>query len=228
MKKFVTMITAVLAMSTMLTGCGSKTAEPVKEESSVAAPESTVKAQESSGTQVKSDISETLESEDEEDDNKPIYAHGKENIPALVATTLTALGTKDEATYNRCCTDEDGVHHTYKQLRSIIYNAIEQNGGDPTQDITCADFIVYKCSVKGYTPHYLAYLKGCEEIVRLEIRAYTDDVDKQEYYLTIDANGYTDKYEDVKEYTVSCHFIDTEYESVDLSQYKYKEVNGNE
>lgn len=227
MKKTVTTITAALVMSIMLTGCGSQTSEPVKEKSSAAVSESTVNVQESSGTQVESDVSKALESEDGGDD-KPLYAHGKENIPALVATTLTALGTKDETTYNRCCTDEDGVHHTYQQLRSIIYKAIEQNGGDPAKDLTCADFYVYKCSVKGYTPHYLAYLKGCEEIVRLEIRAYTDDVDKQEYYLTIDANGYTDKYEDVQGYTVSCPFTDSEYTLVDLSQYKYKEVNENE
>lgn len=227
MKKSVTALAAVLAATMALTGCGSKTAEPVKEESSVAASESKVDAQESSGTQVEFDISEVFQSENNDDDNKPIYAHGKENIPALIATALTALGTKDEATYKRCCIDDIDLYYTYEQLRGLIYDAVEQSGGDPTKDLTCADFIVYNHSVNGSWADYFVYLKNCEKEVSLEIKAYTDDVDKQEYYLTVSPASF-DPYEKVKEYAVSCPFPDTEYKLVDISQYKYKEVNGNE
>lgn len=216
MKKRNTTLAAILAATIALTGC-----QNGKENSS---------GTQSTSTKVVVDKSSAEENSKEERTN--IYAYGKENIPELVATVLTALGSKDEETYNLCM---GGEYHPeweqYKPYHEYIYTTIEKSGGDSTQDFTCADFIVYEHQEYGFmdTPWYEAYLKNYENDIVFEVQPVVNDIDKQEYYVSVKKKDSMENrathlerplYEAAQE-----KVADGTYTLIDLSKYAPKEGN---
>lgn len=213
MKKNTT-LAAILAAAIALTGCQSG-----KENSS--------KTNSTSRTPIVVEESSTTESSKAERTN--IYAYGKENIPELAAMVLTALGSRDEETYNLCLGGEwELEENRYKAYHEFIYTTIEKAGGDPTQDLTCADFTVYKDN-NSDLPDFTAFLKGYEDKIAFWVTPKINDIDKQEYYVRVIKIKYpvlaTGKtyYEDAQEKAA-----DGTYTLIDLSEYAPKEDADNE
>lgn len=215
MKKAITLFAAALAAASVLTGCG-KGSQPTSSQTptTVSAPESDIV---NIGDKPLDEISKLLD-----DDRSPIRAYGKENIPELVATVLTALGSRDDLTFDRCIIRDD-LGDTYKAIREHIYKGIEKSGGDPTQTFTCKDFIVFEYDFMD-SPNYEVYLKGFENNFALSLVSKTSDIDKQEYYLRVfcyDATVYSDEARDyVPRYeTAQAKVEKREYTLIDLSKY---------
>lgn len=220
MKKAITLFAAALAAASVLTGCG-KGSQPTPAQTpttvSAPAPESDIV---NIGDKPLDEISKLLD-----DDRSPIRAYSKENIPELVATVLTALGSRDDLTFDRCIIRDD-LGDTYKAIREHIYKGIEKSGGDPTQTFTCKDFIVFEHQEYDFmdSPSYEVYLKGYENNFMLNLVSKTSDIDKQEYYLRVfcdDATVYSDEAHDyVPRYEVAQAKVEKgEYTLIDLSKY---------
>lgn len=224
MKKKITILAAVIAVSTVFTGCEKQT-QPMSEVTTSAVVSETSSDNDNRSDKLSDEMSKILE-----EDHTPIYAYGKENIPELVAKALTALGSREESAFDRCRMGDDWGD-TYKQLREHIYNGIEKNGGDPTQTFTCKDFTVYAYRFNN-EPNYEVYLKGYENDVVIRIVAQINDIDNQEYYLWVRCTGNTEwsiaSQEDKPKYEVAQEKVaEGQYTLIDLSQYETKEDNSN-
>ena len=214
MKKKNTTLAAILAATIALTGCQSS-----KENSS--------KTNSTSRTPIVVEDPGADESSKEERTN--IYAYGKENIPELAATVLTALGSRDEETYNLCLGGEwELEENRYKAYHEFIYTTIEKAGGDPTQDLTCADFTVYKHN-NSDLPVFTAFLKGYEDKIVFNVYSRVNDIDKQEYYVRVirQQNPSPPRSKTVYEETQE-KAADGTYTLIDLSEYAPKEDADNE
>ncbi|MDE6728737.1 MAG: hypothetical protein K2J80_12495 [Oscillospiraceae bacterium] len=227
MKKAITFFAAALAAASVLTGCGKQPHQTPAAPSSISADTDDSWIVVDPG-EIDDEMSKLLA-----EDHSPIYAYGKENIPELVAKALTALGSRDESTFDRCREGSDWGD-TYKELREHIYKGIEKNGGDPTQTFTCKDLTVYEHQEYGFMelPWYEVYLKGYENDIILRIIPKTNDVDKQEYYLRVEREDTTAPsivtYEHKPTYEVAQEKVEQGiYTLIDLSQYENKEDNSN-
>lgn len=225
MKKTIVLLATVLAVSSVLTGCGKQSQQTpaATVSSSVSTNKSDTDNKESS------EMSQLLE-----EDHTPIYAYGKENIDGLVAKALTALGSNDDATFDRC-REGDDWGESYKELREYFYKGIEKSGGDPSQKFTCKDFTVYVHQEFSFmeTPWYEIYLKGYENDVVFNFISKVNDIDKQEYYICAKREEKirwsTATYEEKPTYEVAQEMVaEGKYTLIDLSQYENKEVSGNE
>lgn len=225
MKKAITLLAAVLAASTVLTGCGKQSQQPAV--SSVVPDDNEIIIE--SGNEIPDEFSKILA-----EDHTPIYAYGKENIPELVTKALTALGSRDESVFDRCREGNDWGE-PYKDIHEHIYKSIEKNGGDPMQTFTCKDLTVYEHQEYGFMelPWYEVYLKGYENDIVLQIIPRVHDIDKQEYYLRVEREETTKPsivtYEHKPAYEVAQEQVaQGTYTLIDLSQYEKKEANSNE
>lgn len=209
MKKKNTTLAAILAATIALTGCQSGKGNSSKTNST-------------SRTPIVVEEPSTAESSKVERTN--IYAYGKENIPELAATVLTALGSRDEETYNLCLGGEwEPEWDRYKAYHEFIYTTIEKAGGDPTQDLTCADFTVFNHQYDGL-PHYEAYLKGFESSIVFSVIPKINDIDKQEYYVRVIRREYPSLANGKTYYEVAQEKVaDGTYTLIDLSEYAPKE-----
>lgn len=226
-KKIAAVISAA-AVALALTGCGKQPQQTPAAPSSISADTDDGWIVVDPG-EIDDEMSKLLA-----EDHSPIYAYGKENIPELVAKALTALGCRDESTFERCREGSDWGD-TYKELREHIYKGIEKNGGDPTQTFTCKDLTVYEHQEYEFMelPWYEVYLKGYENDIILRIIPKINDVDKQEYYLRVEREETTAPsivtYEHKPTYEVAQEKVaEGTYTLIDLSQYEKQEANSDE
>lgn len=213
MKKRNTTLAAILAATIALTGCQSSKGN----------------SSDTRSTTGKIVVEEPSADESSKEERTNIYAYGKENIPELAATVLTALGSRDEETYNLCLGGEWYPEwETYKAYHEYIYQKVEENGGDPTQNFTCADFTVYK-EKDSDLPSFKAFLKGYEDKIVFYVYPEINDIDKQEYYvkvvkkdpINLAGTSYEKNlYEEAQE-----KVADGTYTLIDLSEYAPKEDN---
>lgn len=216
MKKKNTTLAAILAAAIALTGCQSGRGNSGDTRSTT-------------GKIVVEEPSTTNSSKEERTN---IYAYGKENIPELAATVLTALGSRDEETYNLCLGGEwEPEWDRYKAYHEFIYTTIEKAGGDPTQDLTCADFTVYKDN-NSDLPYFIAFLKGYEDKIAFSVSSKVNDIDKQEYYVRVIKKEYASVSGSIDGKTLYEHAqekaADGTYTLIDLSEYAPKEDADNE